>query len=187
LAGDFNYALKPVDRKTTRSSGLFADPVASLNTLIKSNKLLDIWRELNQNKQQFTWRRKDKSQSSRIDMILIGKDFQSIIQSCKIYPAVIQTTDHQGVLLAFSTGVPEKGNGFWKLNNSVLKDEEYKFIINKLIERQLTSINKENNYDIRLMWNVLKIEIKDLTIAYCKNKSKKNKGDKTKVRKRSRK
>ena len=106
-------------------------------------------------------------------MIFIGKDFQSIIQSCKIYPAVMQTTDHQGVLLTFSAGVPEKGNGFWKLNNSVLKDEEYKFIINELIERQLTSINKENNYDIRLMWDVLKIEIKDLTIAYCKNKSKK--------------
>ena len=102
------------------------------------------------------WRRKDKSQSSRIDMIFIGKDFRSMIQSCKIYPAVIQTTDHQGVLLAFSTGVPEKGNGYWKLNNS---------------ERQLTSIAKENNYNIRLMWDVLKIEITDLTIAYCKNKS----------------
>jgi hypothetical protein len=50
-------------------------------------------------------------------------------------------------LLAFSTGVPEKGNGFWKLNNSVLKDEEYKFIINKPRENYLTSITKKNNYD----------------------------------------
>ena len=39
--------------------------------------------------------------------------------------------------------------------------------MNKVIERYLTSITKENNYDIRLIWNVLKIEIKDLTIAYC--------------------
>ena len=52
LEGDFNDTLKPVDRKTTRSSGLFADPVSSLKTLINSNKLIDIWRELNQNKQQ---------------------------------------------------------------------------------------------------------------------------------------
>ena len=59
-------------------------------------------------------------------------------------------------MLAFSTGVPEKGNGFWKLNNSVLKDEEYKFIINKPRENYLTSITKENNYDIRLIWDVLK-------------------------------
>ena len=39
--------------------------------------------------------------------------------------------------------------------------------MNKVIERHLTSITKENNYDIRLIWNVLKIEIKDSTIAYC--------------------
>ena len=90
-------------------------------------------------------------------------------------------------MLAFSTGVPEKGNGFWKLNNSVLKDEEYKFIINKPRENYLTSITKENNYDIRLIWDVLKNEIKDLTIEYCKNKSIKSKGVKTKIRNRLRK
>jgi hypothetical protein len=38
------------------------------------------------------------------------------------------------------------------------------------------------------MWDVLKIEITDLAIVYCKNKSrKKNKGVKTKIRKRFRK
>ena len=50
----------------------------------------------------------------------------------------------------------EKGNGFCKLNNSVLTDEEYKFIINKLIEKRLTSIIKEIGYDIHLMWDVFK-------------------------------
>jgi hypothetical protein len=44
LAGDFNDALKPVHRKTTRSSGLFTDPVSSLKTLINFKKIIDIWR-----------------------------------------------------------------------------------------------------------------------------------------------
>ena len=39
--------------------------------------------------------------------------------------------------------------------------------MNNVIERHLTSITTENNYDIRLMWDVLKIEIKDLAIAHC--------------------
>ena len=39
--------------------------------------------------------------------------------------------------------------------------------MNNVIERHLTSITKENNYHIRLMWDVVKIEIKDLAIAYC--------------------
>jgi hypothetical protein len=42
--------------------------VSSLKTLIKSNKLTDIWSDLNVNVQQFTWRRKDKSQASRIEL-----------------------------------------------------------------------------------------------------------------------
>jgi exonuclease III len=36
---------------------------------MKTNNLTDIWRKFNQDKQQFTWRRKDKTQASRIDMI----------------------------------------------------------------------------------------------------------------------
>jgi hypothetical protein len=38
----------------------------------------------NENRQQFTWRRKDKTQASRIDMILLGKDLLSHVQVCKI-------------------------------------------------------------------------------------------------------
>jgi hypothetical protein len=44
LKGDFNDTLKPVNRKTTRSSGLFTDPVSSLKTLINFKKIIDIWR-----------------------------------------------------------------------------------------------------------------------------------------------
>jgi exonuclease III len=35
--------------------------------------MIDIWREDNSNKRQFTWHRKDKSQASRIDYILVNK------------------------------------------------------------------------------------------------------------------
>jgi hypothetical protein len=49
-----------------------------LKTLIKTNNLADIWRKCNQDKQQFTWRRKDKTQASPIDMIFIGTDFCSL-------------------------------------------------------------------------------------------------------------
>ena len=46
----------------------------------------------NVNGQQFTWRRKDKTQSSRIDMILLAKYLLSLVQGCKIKPVVIQYT-----------------------------------------------------------------------------------------------
>jgi hypothetical protein len=35
--------------------------------------------------------------------------------------------------LKFNPGLTEKGNGYWKINYSILKEEEYKKIINNLI------------------------------------------------------
>ena len=61
----------PIDRKGKCKNGTFIQPVGSLKTFIKTNNLTDIWRTFNQDKQQFTWRRKDKTQASRIDMIFM--------------------------------------------------------------------------------------------------------------------
>jgi exonuclease III len=74
VGGGFNETLKSIDRKTSRSNQN-NQPVSSFKNLIKSNKLVDIWRYLNENIQQYTWSRKDRSQASKIDLILIGTDF----------------------------------------------------------------------------------------------------------------
>ena len=108
------------------------------------------------------------SQTSRIDLILIGTDFVNLVEFCKIKPAVIQSTDHQSVFLKFNPGLTEKGNGYWKINNSISKEEEYKKIINNLIDRYL---NTKKTIDIRLLWDALKIEIREITSVYCKNKA----------------
>jgi hypothetical protein len=56
-----------------------------------------------------------------------------------------------------------------KINNSILKEEEYKKIINNLIDRYL---NTKKTIDIRLLWDALKVEIREITSVYCKNKAK---------------
>ena len=75
IAGDFNETLKEIDRRSNSSKAKY-HTVNSLKTLLKTNDLIDIWRELNSNKRQFTWRRKDKSQVSRIDYILVNTNVQ---------------------------------------------------------------------------------------------------------------
>ena len=146
-------------------------PVASLKTFIKTNNLTDIWRNFNQDKQQFTWRRKDKTQASRIDMIFIGTYFFSLVETCKIKPVTIQSTDHQSVYINFIPGVSEKGRGYWKINNSILQEVEYQLLINNLIDKYIYD-KVNNNVDGRLLWDVLKIEIREATMIYCKSKSK---------------
>jgi hypothetical protein len=51
-------------------------------------------------------------------------------------------------------------NGYWKINNSILNEEEYKQIINNLINSYL---NTKKTIDIRLLWDTLKIEIREIT------------------------
>ena len=62
--------------------------------------LLDIWRELNPNKTQFTWKRKHKiNESTRIDYFLISPELRTQIESADIRPVIISHTDHQAISL----------------------------------------------------------------------------------------
>ena len=171
VGGDFNKIMQDIDRRSLRTGNVCKQSVNSLKSFMKTNKLIDVWRIYNENRQQFTWRRKDKRQASRIDMILLGKDVLSLVQSCKIKPAVIQYTDHQSVVLTFRSGVSEKGRGYWKINNSVIQEYDYKQLINKVIDKYLIQYHN-NKIDIRLLWDAMKVEIREVTTMYCKNKSK---------------
>ena len=67
---DFKEIMQDIDRRSLRTGNVCKLSVNSLKSFIKTNKLIDVWRIYNENRQQFTWRRKDKTQASRIDMIL---------------------------------------------------------------------------------------------------------------------
>ena len=88
IAGDFNETLNEIDRRSNSTKANY-HTVNSLKALLNTNDLIDIWRELHSRKRQFTWRRKDKSQASRIDYILVNTNFKSRIHWCKIKPVCI--------------------------------------------------------------------------------------------------
>jgi hypothetical protein len=52
--------------------------------------------------------------------------FYRLFKGCTIKPAVIQYIAHQSVVLTFRSGVSEKGRGYWKINNSVIQEYDYK-------------------------------------------------------------
>lgn len=174
VAGDMNDALTKLDRKSNYSKNdkKVIKPVNSLKVLIKTNDLIDVWRNFNPEKRQFTWRRLNPPQASRIDMFFTQKDLMPNIQACDIRPIMIKFTDHQAISLKIQTSTAKsKGPGYWKLNNSILNEENYLLKIEKLIDKYQTLMSI-NNTDIRLLWDALKIEIKEFSIQYCKNKSK---------------
>ena len=171
LGGDFNDIWSLIDTKNkTKSSKKIDKPVTGLKGLIKSCKLIDIWRSRNKNLRQFTWCRKDRSEATRIDYFLISKEVQKNCKSCDIRPLVQKITDHNAVSLKINTERGNKGRGYWKLNSSVLNNDDYVNEINKLINRyEKESINCD---DLGILWDNLKIEVRDASLDYCKRKAK---------------
>ena len=90
--------------------------------MIETN-LIDVWRELNLEKKQFTWRRKSTNQKARLDFFFISELlFTSVVES-EILPGY--KTEHSLILLKLEFGKFQKGRSYWKSNNSLLKDNSY--------------------------------------------------------------
>ena len=142
--------------------------------------MTDIWRELNPNKTQLTWRRKNnKREASRIDFFLISPDIRPHVISTDIRPAMISHTDHQAISLKIRHNPTNRGREFFKINNSILTNEDYITLINKVINKYKENILTTNT-DIATLWDLFKIEVRDETMHFCKQQASENK-NKTKI------
>ena len=90
------------------------------------------------------------------------------IQSCTIVQA--PAPDHKAVILEVHITEQKRGAGYWKMNNSILNDEEYKEGITELYYNALEEYGDHVSHV--LLWEFLKLKIKEYTVAYCKMKSK---------------
>ena len=63
----------------------------------------------------------------------------------------------------------DRGKSYWKVNNSYLSNNEYIILINKAID---SVINKYQNVSHSLLWELCKLEIKDKSILFAKQKAK---------------
>ena len=167
IGGDFNDVLKERDRiykQPTRSKFKINE---GLNQLIKRHSLVDIWGILNKDTKHFTWRRKNSIEKSRIDYWLIDTNMSPVVLGCDIRPASIQHTDHQAISLKIKSPI-KRGQGYWKLNNSLLSDITYKNNILKIFDK----CTRLDLNDI-LKWEVCKHEIKEFSQKYSIQQSRK--------------
>ena len=74
------------------------------------------------------------------------------------------------MVLEISITERKRGAGYWKMNNSILNDEEYKNGINKLYYDALDQY--EGHVPTMLLWDYIKVKIKEHTVSYCTIKSK---------------
>ena len=121
-------------------------------------------------KKSYTYESKYLKVQSRIDFFLVSNPITKLVLATDSRISI--APDHKAVRLKLKISNCSRGPGLWKFNNSLLEDENY---VN-LIKDNYPKI-KEKYIDIedkRLKWELIKMEIRSLTIPYSKNKAKKS-------------
>lgn len=165
--GDFNC----VSNQKDKSNPLFHDSsVKSYNDLVKSNFLVDIWRDQHPDTIEFTWRRNvnGKLIQSRIDRVLVSRSFKHFVSNSKIFP--FTWSDHDLVYVRLDLSRVARGGGYWHFNKSLLNDEFFCFDI-----RHCISLNKhkESYVNDTLQWyEDLKADFKIISIWHSRRLAK---------------
>ena len=168
VGGDWNCTLAKKDK----SGGSKWKPTNFRNgivMMIEMFHLIDVQRKCHPNLKNFPYFSKALGVGSRIDYFLITDNLKTNVKKPDIRPSI--APDHSMILLVLSLPEPSpRKPGFWKFNNVLLEDDEYKEMIRELYP----SIWKKHSstQDKQLFWELTKMEIRIVTISFSKGRSK---------------
>ena len=198
FVGDWNLVMN--QNIDTLNYQTVNNPFAKREVIKKmaEHNLIDIFRELHPDTKTFSWKQWGTNKFARLDFFLISDSLLPYVEKASILPACF--SDHSPVLLEVDFAKFKRGRGFWKFNNSLLKDTKYVEMIKNLIKKvvfQYSSNNYENfendliqflsvqspeslqtlNLSINpeLFLDTLLMEVRGATIKYSAEKKRNNK------------
>ena len=124
--------------------------------------LNDIWRFLNNNTMQFTWHLSSKPYIySRLDYFLVSNSVVNSACNCTIIPGF--KSDNSVVVINIHLIPEQRGPGYFKINNSLLLQNNYKEKIRNAV-LETAEINSTANPNV--LWEVIKGAISNTTTIY---------------------
>ena len=152
--------------------------------LLDENGFKDPWRIMNENVRKYTWRRLNPTRKqSRLDFFLVHESIFQFVTDANITSGY--RTDHSAITLKLKFQESARGKGYWKFNNSLLKDKLYVDEVKKVIEevKQTYAINLQGEINIpnedvifnindQLFLETLLVIIRGHTIKYSSFKKK---------------
>ena len=168
VGGDFNTIIDiNVDKKhgNVNNNKKNRDKIKEI---IENNDIHDIYRILNPNAKQYTWHSNHKPPIfCRLDYFLVSSNILNSITTCKITTGI--RSDHSLVYFNINVENQPRGPGYFKLNNSIILDEDYQEKIKQSIQ-EIADINKDANPNT--LWEIIKGNIRNETIKYTSMKKK---------------
>ena len=130
--------------------------------------MVDIWRVLNPEKKQYTWRQRSVNVQCRLDYFIISNNLTNIVITTDITHGF--RSDHSFVVLHLGKENVTRGPGFFKLNTSLLLQKEYVNKIRALITEK-KNYYKEQDLAPDLLWEMIKADVRGESLKYSKIKA----------------
>ena len=184
MCGDWNLVINP-DLDTNNYLHI-NNPRARnevLDIIIEEDGFLDTYRIFHEEKREYTWsRRNPVRKQASLDFFLTSFECFLYVYATYIIPGY--RTDHSVVTLELTLNENERGRGYLKFNNSLLKDHTYIQIVKDTISdvKQTYATNnndyldnQQSEYSInsQLFLEPLLLMIRGNTIKYSSFKKKK--------------
>ena len=152
-----------------------------VKNMMEELELIDTWRSENQYTKKYTWvSGKRPTKMAKLDFFLVTPDIHAQIKKHSI--SFGYRDDHS--FIGVEIGTAKRGRDFWKFNASLLKDTDYVSAVKKEIQNVVKDYTNdlhltESNFitSKQMLWEVVKLRIRGVTIPYCaalkKNKKRK--------------
>ena len=132
ISGDFNVGLdeKKLDYMGYSNKSPRPKSRATIKKHMKQHGICDIFRERNPKKVENTWQQKDLLQArpikqARLDYFLVDNELRSFVELVGAAEPFNPEYDHRAILLKVDFCKVKRGQGYWKMNNALLNENEY--------------------------------------------------------------
>lgn len=159
--GDWNIRLNP--RLDGSKDSTQTSIHKKLKILMSEMGVVDLWRDLHPTGRDYTHYSHPHAVYSRIDYFFILKRDRHRIHHCEI--GNIDLSDHAPLSLTLQIN-NNPGNTLWRLNSSVLNNEQFKTKIKEEIKHYM---EENNNGEVgpEIVWDALKAVIRGKVISFC--------------------
>ena len=162
IGGDFNLVLNILLDKKGGRPKTHEHCRKHVVKMMEDYDLYDVWRREHPTEFGYTWKSyKQPHIYCRLDFFLITFNLVGLNRYNKILPGF--QSDHNAVTIPLTLDSHKKGPGFWKLNCSLLSDEQYKTRIVKCINE---CILENPNTEDGLLWETIKCRVRGSSIKY---------------------
>jgi len=142
--------------------------VKALNDAVKSLGLHDAWRSEHGEEKEFTWNRFNPFIARRLDYIFVSTELLTDCTACD--HVIVPNSDHKAVVLELCDSAFVRGPGYWRFNNSVLRNQHFVQQMNQMLSN-FANANKETDTNCIDKWEMCKIDIREFCIQYGKKLS----------------